>query len=86
MWVNQKTIMAINKSNDWTESEGSIHLSNGDFQALKKIAKTYGLPDESDVIAFAISILNGANGKPVFYKNESGLLAGYLPSDDLLGR
>ena len=45
--------MAIKKE-DFTEVDGKIKITNGDFQALKKIAADYSLTDESDVVAFAL--------------------------------
>lgn len=74
--------MAISKQN-FGETEGDIKLTNGDFRALKEVAEAYGLKDESDVIAFAIGVLNEANGKPIAVQKEDGQIIKFLPADSL---
>ena len=74
--------MAVIKE-DFTDVEGKIKLTNGDFQALRKIAADYGLSDESDVIAFALGILNRAKGKAISVEQEDGSTIRFIPSDKL---
>lgn len=74
--------MAVSKE-DFTEVDGKIKLTNGDFQALKKIAADYGLTDESDVIAFALGILNRAKGKAISVEQDDGSTIRFIPSDKL---
>lgn len=74
--------MAVKKVK-FTETEGTITISNGDFQALKKIAKEYHISDETDVITFAIGVLSEAAGKPVSVEKTDGTLAKFIPSDKL---
>lgn len=74
--------MAVLKQN-FTEIEGDIKITNGDFQALKKIAADYGLSDETDVIAFALGVLNRAKGKAISVEQEDGSVIKFIPSDKL---
>lgn len=74
--------MAVLKQ-DFTEVEGKIRLTNGDFQALQSIAKEYGLTDASDVITFALGVLSQAKGKPVTIEQEDGSIIKLVPSDKL---
>lgn len=75
--------MAISKEN-FTDSEGAIRLTNGDFQALLEIAKNYGMEDESDVFAFALGVLNEAKGKPIILEKEDGRVIKFVPADNLV--
>lgn len=77
--------MAISKDK-FSETEGTIKITNGDFQALHKIAEQYGMTDESDVIAFAIGVLNEANGRPIQVQKNDGSLIKFAPSDDLVSK
>ena len=74
--------MAVKKGK-FTETEGEITITNGDFQALKKIAKAYNLSDEADVITFAIGVLSKADGKGVALEQENGTIIKYIPADKL---
>lgn len=74
--------MAVRKGN-FTETEGDITITNGDFQALRKIAEEYGLADESDVIAFAIGILDQSGGQGVIIRREDGTPVRLMPSDSI---
>lgn len=67
----------------FSETQGEITITNGDYQALKKIAKSYGIADESDVITFAIGILDKANGKPISIEQADGSVIKFIPSDKL---
>ena len=74
--------MAVQKGN-FTDTQGEITITNGDFQALKKIAQDYGISEESDVIAFAIGVLSQANGKPISVERTDGSVIKFVPSDKL---
>jgi hypothetical protein len=74
--------MAVRKGT-FTETEGEITITNGDFQALRKIAESYGLADESDVIAFAIGVLSRANGGAISVDQADGTVAKFIPADKL---
>ena len=74
--------MAVRKE-EFTDTEGKITITNGDFQALKKIARDYDLSDETDVITFAIGVLSKASGKGISVENEDGSLVKYIPADKL---
>ena len=76
--------MAIHKGNS-TDTQTDITISNGDFQALKKIAQDYGIADESDVIAFAIGVLSRANGRAISIEQEDGTILKFIPADKLRG-
>lgn len=76
--------MAVQKGK-FTETQGEITITNGDFQALKKIAADYNITDESDVIAFAIGILNKANGRAVSIEQNDGSIIRFMPADKLRG-
>lgn len=76
--------MAVQKGN-FTENQGEITISNGDLEALKKIAKDYQIADESDVIAFAIGILSEASGRPISIEQPDGTVKKFMPSDKLRG-
>ena len=65
------------------EGNGKITLTNGDLEALKKIAEDYGLHDESDVIAFALGVLSQANGRAISAEQKDGRLIRFLPADKL---
>lgn len=69
--------MAILKKGD-----GNIEITNGDLVALKKIAGEYSLSDESDVIAFAIGVLDLSKGLGVKVATDAGLTT-FMPSDRL---
>ena len=74
--------MAVVREN-FTEQEGVIKITNGDFKALQTIAKEYNLNDESDVIAFAIGILSQAKGKAITIEREDGSVLKLIPSEKL---
>lgn len=74
--------MAVIKG-EFSDTEGTIKITNGDFQALKRIAEQYGITDESDVITFAIGVLSRANGKAVTVEQEDGSVVKFIPSDKL---
>lgn len=74
--------MAVNKQSS-TETEADIKITNGDWQALKAIANSYGLTDEADVITFAIGVLSQADGKPVSIERGDGSVLKLIPSDKL---
>lgn len=74
--------MAISKE-EFTDTEGKIRLTNGDFEALKKAAQDYGLSDESDVIAFALGVLSHAEGRAVITENSDGRFVKFAPADKL---
>lgn len=74
--------MAVKKGT-FTDTQGEVTITNGDFQALKKIAKDYGITNEVDVITFAIGILSKANGKPVAVELLDGTTVKFLPADKL---
>ncbi len=74
--------MTVQKEN-FSDHEGTIRLTNGDFQALKKITEEYHLADESDVIAFAIGVLSRAGGKPISVEQADGTTAKLFPADKL---
>ena len=76
--------MAVKKG-AFTDTQGEITISNGDYQALKKIAQDYKITDESDVITFAIGILSKANGRPISIEQEDGSVVKFIPSDKLRG-
>lgn len=76
--------MAVQKG-AFTETEGQITITNGDFQALRKIASDYNISDESDVIAFAIGILERANGRAVSIEQDDGSIVKFIPADKLRG-
>ncbi len=78
--------MAVQKKGEFTETQGEITISNGDLQALKKIAKDYGITNEADVITFAIGLLSRANGRAVSIEQEDGTVTRFLPSDKLRGK
>lgn len=70
--------MAITKKED-----GSISITNGDLEALKKITEQYHVKDETDVIAFAIGVLSQSNGQGVTIRREDGIPVKLIPSDDI---
>jgi hypothetical protein len=74
--------MAVQK-NTFTDTQGTITITNGDFQAFKKIAKDYNITNEEDVITFAIGVLSKANGRPVAIEQADGTLAKFLPAEKL---
>jgi len=74
--------MAVIKEN-FKEQEGTIKITNGDFQALRNIAKEYGLNDEADVIVFAIGVLTQAKGKGITIEREDGSTLKLIPSEKL---
>lgn len=76
--------MAVIKGS-FTDSQGDITITNGDFQALKRIAQSYGITDVSDVITFAIGILSKANGRAISIEQEDGSVIKFIPSDKLRG-
>lgn len=89
MWRRcYNVIMAINivkdnyKNDDGMEAV-SIEIANGDLKALRWIAQSYRLADVSDVIAFAIGILDKAHGQPVAVVDEDGHYIKYKPADSL---
>ena len=73
--------MAVKKGK-FTDTEGEVTITNGDFQALREIAKDYKL-DESDVITFAIGVLSRAKGKAIGFENEDGGVEKFVPADKL---
>lgn len=80
--------MAINITKDnYQNDDGmdavSIEIANGDLKALRGIAHSYRLNDVSDVIAFAIGILDKAHGQPVAVVDEDGHYIKYKPADSL---
>jgi len=78
--------MAIHITDNGSGTEGTLHLTNGDYQALKSVANVYGLKDEADVVAFALGVFTKANGKAVVVEMNDGSLVKMMPSDKLLGK
>jgi len=74
--------MAI-KRIKFDQLEGTVTITNGDFQALKKIARDYNITNEEDVITFAIGVLSEANGRPVAVEKVDGTIAKFLPAEKL---
>lgn len=70
--------MAITKKDD-----GSISITNGDLEALKKIKDQYILKDETDVIAYAIGVLSQSNGTGLTIQKVDGTTLKLIPSDKL---
>jgi hypothetical protein len=66
-----------------TDAEATLKVTNGDFQAMKKIKDQYGLGDVSDVLVFALGVLSQANGQPVSISSPEGPVK-LMPSDKLL--
>jgi len=75
--------MAVTKEPTSTASEGSIKITNGDWQALIRAAASYGLKDEADIIAFAIGVLDKSNGRGVVVETNEGGRLKFVPSDKL---
>ena len=73
--------MAVNGT--FSNTEGTISLTNGDLAALKKIAEEYGITDPANVITFAIGVLSRANGKAVSVEQENGAAVKFIPSENL---
>ncbi|MFA6000432.1 MAG: hypothetical protein WC783_05700 [Candidatus Paceibacterota bacterium] len=76
--------MAVQRGT-FTETQGEITITNGDFQALRKIAQDYNISDETDVITFAIGVLSRANGRAVTIEQEDGSALKLMPSAKLRG-
>lgn len=74
--------MAVKKG-VFTDTEGQITVTNGDLQALRKIAQDYHLADETDVIAFAIGVLNRAEGRGISVEQTDGSIVKFIPADKL---
>lgn len=65
------------------QGEDTLQITNGDLEALRRIKETYGLKDESDVIAFAIGVLDKSSGQGVTVRKEDGSTVRLMPSDSL---
>lgn len=76
-------IVKDNYKNDDGMEAVSIEVANGDLKALKGIANSYRLNNVTDVIAFAIGILDKAHGQPVAVVDEDGRYIKYKPADSL---
>lgn len=74
--------MAVKKGT-FTDVQGEITITNGDFQALKKIAQDYKIANEEDVITFAIGILSKADGRPVAIEKPDGTSEKFMPAEKL---
>lgn len=77
--------MAINiLKNDYKNEDGldavELEIANGDLAALKKATEKYGVHDLTDMIAFAIGVLDEADGRPVAATDEDGRLKKFMPS------
>jgi hypothetical protein len=72
------------KEGTFTETQGEIIITNGDFMALKKIVKDYKISDVTNVIAFAIGVLDQANGTPIMIEKTDGSIIKFKPSEELL--
>jgi hypothetical protein len=73
--------MAVIKET-FTDTGGSIKITNGDFNALKEIVTAYHLKDEADAIAYALGVLSQTDGKGVFIEKD-GMKVRLIPSDKL---
>ena len=67
----------------FTDDRGEVTLTNGDLQALKKIAAEYGIEDETDVITFALGVLSQAKGKAISIDQEHGSVIKFVPSEKI---
>lgn len=74
--------MAVTKETQSTATEGVIKITNGDWQALKQAASSYGVKDEADIIAFAIGVLDKSSGRGVVVETTEGRTK-FIPSDKL---
>ena len=66
-----------------TKGDGEIQITNGDLAALKRIRDAYGLKDETDVVAFAIGVLDKSKGQGVAIRKEDGAAIRLMPSDNI---
>lgn len=76
--------MAINILKDNYQKDGldavQLEIANGDLAALKSATDKYGVRDITDMIAFAIGLLNEADGRPVAAMDKNGRLIKFIPS------
>ncbi|MCM1218209.1 MAG: hypothetical protein NC548_27300 [Lachnospiraceae bacterium] len=76
--------MAINILKDNYQKDGldamQIEIANGDLAALKEATEKYGVHDITDMMAFAIGVLNKADGGPVAVVDEGGRFTKFIPS------
>ncbi|MDR0887470.1 MAG: hypothetical protein LBM97_02155 [Candidatus Nomurabacteria bacterium] len=56
-------------------------IGNGDFEALNRIKDAYKLKSTDDVIAFAIAVLDKANGNPIAITTPTGSLSKFMPAE-----
>lgn len=76
--------MAINILKDNYQKDGldavQLEIANGDLAALKSATDKYGVRGITDMIAFAIGVLNEADGRPVAATDKDGRLIKFIPS------
>lgn len=76
--------MAINILKDNYQKGGfdavELEIANGDLAALKNATEKYGVRDITDMIAFAIGLLDEADGRPVAATDKDGRLMKFIPS------
>ena len=70
--INAKSVNAI-----------ELEIANGDLKALGSIKDKYRLASIEDVLAFAIGVLDKANGKPVAVTHDDGSTVRYMPSSGI---
>lgn len=80
--------MAINILKDNYQKDGldamQLEIANGDLAALKSATEKYGVRDVTDMVAFAIGLLNEADGRPVAATDKDGRLIKFMPSKALI--
>lgn len=61
-----------------------LEIANGDLAALKSATEKYGVKDVALMIAFAIGVLNEADGRPVAATDKDGRLVRFMPSKAII--
>ena len=75
--------MGIQKIDDVDNTVAKFKLSNGDYVALKSIMKHYGIKDETSALAFALGLLNRAEGRPITLTQADGSTVTLTPADSI---
>ena len=80
--------MAINVTSPKTKNSDGVNeiqlrIANGDLEALESIQKDYNVKNIEGIIAFAISVLKQAGGKPVAITTKNGSIQKFMPADGI---
>lgn len=61
------------------QNEIQVVINGKDFEQISKIAREYGVEHPSEIIAFALEIMQHSHGRPIAITEPSGYTTSFMP-------